>query len=67
MSKKKQPILSMTLLWFLHRSRKDIQTLKNAVISAESIHSPHRMRLYDLYHDILSLDGFLQGIISKRM
>ena len=43
------------------RQRKDIQSLKNAVLSAESISLPNRAKLYDLYHDILSLDGFLQG------
>ena len=47
--------------------RKDIQSLKNAVLSAESISLPNRTKLYDLYHDILSLDGFLQGITAKRI
>ena len=49
------------------RQRKDIQSLKNAVLSAESISLPNRTKLYDLYHDILSLDGFLQGITAKRI
>ena len=49
------------------RQRKDIQSLKNAVLSAESISFPNRAKLYDLYHDILSLDGFLQGITAKRI
>ena len=49
------------------RQRKDIQSLKNAVLSAESISLPNRAKLYDLYHDILSLDGFLQGITAKRI
>lgn len=49
------------------RNRKDIQTLKNAVISSESIYAPNRVQLYDLYHDVLSLDGFLRGILDKRI
>lgn len=66
---KKQPtyIINDLTLVSPDRSRKDIQTLKNAVISAESIHYPNRVLLYDLYHDVLSLDGFLQGIIAKRI
>lgn len=49
------------------RSSKDIGKLKSSVISAESIHYPNRVLLYDLYHDILSMDGFLRGIIAKRI
>ena len=49
------------------RGRKDIQNLKNSVVSAESIHYPNRVQLYDLYHDVVSMDGFLRGIINKRI
>ena len=49
------------------RGRKDIQTLKNNVISAESIYYPNRVGLYDLYHDVYSMDGFLKGIVQKRI
>lgn len=49
------------------RSSKDIGRLKESVISAESIYYPNRVLLYDLYHDILSMDGFLRGIIQKRI
>lgn len=49
------------------RSSKDIGKLKESVISAESVYFPNRVLLYDLYHDILSMDGFLRGIISKRI
>ncbi|TDX86190.1 phage portal protein family protein [Epilithonimonas xixisoli] len=49
------------------RGRKDIQSLKNSVVSAESIHYPNRVLLYDLYHDVVSMDGFLRGIINKRI
>ncbi|GIZ10273.1 DUF935 family protein [Flavobacterium sp. UMI-01] len=49
------------------RGSKDIGKLKESVISAESVHYPNRVLLYDLYHDILSMDGFLRGIIQKRI
>lgn len=49
------------------RQRKDIQSLKESVTSAELVHFPNRTLLYDLYHDIYSMDGFLQGIIGKRI
>lgn len=49
------------------RSSKDIGKLKESVISAESVYFPNRVALYDLYHDILSMDGFLRGIIQKRI
>lgn len=49
------------------RSRKDVQTLKQSVESAELVHFPNRVLLYDLYHDVLSMDGFLTGIVGKRI
>jgi len=48
------------------RNRKDTGTLKNALIRAESIEFPSRVMLYDLYHDVVSLDGHLSGIMDKR-
>lgn len=48
------------------RGRKDISSWRQALISAEAIHTPYRSRLYDLYDDIL-LDGHLAGIIAKRI
>ena len=48
------------------RNRKDIGHLKNAIQRAESIYVPNRTRLYDLYHDIVTLDGHLSGLIEKR-
>lgn len=48
------------------RNRKDIGTLRRAVEAAERIHTPNRARLYDLYHDVLTIDGHLSGIIEKR-
>lgn len=49
------------------RNRKDVQSLKSAVVSAEQVHFPNRTLLYDLYHDVWSMDGFLRGIIGKRI
>lgn len=49
------------------RSSKDIGKLKESIETAESIYFPNRVQLYDLYHDVLSLDGFLRGIIQKRI
>lgn len=48
------------------RGRKDIQTWRGALVSAESIWYPNRSRLYDLYEDII-LDGHLSGVVSKRI
>lgn len=48
------------------RNRKDVGKLKTAIERAESIHMPSRTALYDLYHDVVSLDGHLSGILQKR-
>lgn len=48
------------------RSRKDIASWRNALVAAESAHTPNRARLYDLYEDIL-LDGHLTGVVSKKI
>ena len=49
------------------RSRKDVGKLKAALVRAESIHNPNRVQLYDIYHDITTIDAHLAGIIKKRM
>ena len=49
----------------VNRNRKDIADWRDAHKAAESIHAPNRVRLYDLYDDVL-LDGHLSGIIGKR-
>lgn len=66
---KKQPdiIINDFTLVQPNRERKDIQSLKDSVTSAEAIHYPNRVLLYDLYHDVWSMDGFLRGIIQKRI
>ncbi|MDD4217463.1 MAG: DUF935 family protein [Bacteroidales bacterium] len=49
------------------RNSKDIGSLKSAILRAESITLPNRHLLYDLYHDVKSIDGHLSGIIRKRI
>jgi hypothetical protein len=67
--KKKNPDIIINDLTLISpdRGRKDIQTLKNTILSAESVHYPNRVLLYDLYHDIYTMDGFLNGIVTKRI
>jgi hypothetical protein len=50
-----------------NRQSKDIGKLKEAIVNAEAIHFPNRVLLYDLYHDVLSMDGYLRGIVGKRI
>jgi len=49
------------------RNRKDVGTLKQAIERAESVHCPNRYRLFDLYRDVLTLDGHLSGVCEKRI
>ncbi len=46
------------------RQRKDVGTLKQALERAESVILPNRYKLYDLYHDVVSLDGHLSGVLE---
>ncbi len=48
------------------RSRKDLQTWRDALLAATSIHKPTRKILYDLYEDIM-LDDHLSTVIAKRI
>ncbi|MDR1984992.1 MAG: DUF935 domain-containing protein [Prevotellaceae bacterium] len=48
------------------RNRKDIAKLKSSIQRAESIYTPSRVQLYDLYHDITTIDGHLAGVLQKR-
>jgi hypothetical protein len=50
-----------------NRQAKDIGKLKTDIVSAESVYFPNRADLYDLYWDVYSMDGFLRGIIRKRI
>jgi hypothetical protein len=46
------------------RSFKDVGELKQALESAERIHYPNRVQLYDLYDDVV-LDGQVSGSMDK--
>jgi hypothetical protein len=48
------------------RSMKDVQSWRNALQNASSVYYPNRVRLYDLYDDVL-LDGHLSGLITRRI
>ena len=48
------------------RTIKDIGTFRQAIQHAENVLFPNRVRLYDLYRDILT-DGHLKGIIKKKI
>ena len=48
-----------------YRSNVDIASWRTAIQSAESIISPRRLLLYDLYEDLM-LDGHLRSVIDKR-
>jgi len=66
---KKQPelIINDFTLVSPDRNRKDVGKLKAAIQRAESIQLPNRVALYDLYHDAITIDGHLSGIIRKRL
>lgn len=49
------------------RSSKDMQSIKIFVQTAEQVHYPNRVGLYDMYHDIWTMDGHLRGIVGKRV
>ena len=64
---KKQPVIINDLtLVSPDRNRKDVGKLKAAIMSAERIQAPNRYALYDLYHDVVTIDGHLAGILAKR-
>ena len=48
------------------RNRKDVGNLKQAIERAESVELPNRYKLMDLYHDVVTIDGHLSGLLEKR-
>ena len=50
----------------IDRSPKDILTLQQSLLAAESVYYPNQQRLFDLYEEVLR-DGHLSGIIQKRI
>ncbi len=49
----------------VNRRSSDISTWRNAIKSAENQQNPTRVKLYDLYDDIM-LDGHMEGVWGKR-
>lgn len=66
-NKTNKPVIQELTLVSPNRNRKDVGKLKEALERAESIYTPSRTQLYDLYHDVVTIDGHLSGIISKRI
>lgn len=64
---KKSVVVNEMTLVAPNRNRKDVGTLKSGIERAESVYTPNRTQLYDLYHDVKSIDGHLSGIIKKRV
>lgn len=48
------------------RNRKDAGKLKESIERAESVFIPNRYKLLDLYHDVVTIDGHLSGLLEKR-
>lgn len=48
------------------RHRKDVGSLSQAVRRAEAVEVPNRAKLMDLYHDVVTIDGHLSGLLEKR-
>jgi len=61
----KKIIINQVVLSQVNRQNVDIDKWRSALRSAESITSPKRIELYDLYHDVL-LDTHLSSVILKR-
>jgi hypothetical protein len=60
-------VTNKTIIRTVDRSPKDILTWRTALQAAESVYYPNQSRLFDLYDDIRSYDGHLNGIIQKRI
>lgn len=65
---KQDPVRIMTNIIRSQKSMytKEIIHWKNARGMAENVHNPSRIDLYDLYDDV-ALDGFIIGIMGKRI
>lgn len=59
-------VVNQIIIRPVDRTQKDIESFRVAHRQAEQIVSAHRVRLYDLYDDVL-LDGHLTGITQKRI
>ena len=59
-------VINETIIRPIDRQVKDIEYWRSGHIAAERVVYPNRVRLYDLYHDVI-LDGHLSGIWKKRV
>lgn len=59
-------IINNIVMRNVDRTPKDVGRWRTSHMAAESIYFPNRMRLYDLYADVI-LDAHLSGIIDKRI
>jgi hypothetical protein len=59
-------IVNQIIIRPVDRTQKDIADFRAAHRQAEQIYHAHRVRLYDLYDDVL-LDGHLTGVCDKRI
>jgi hypothetical protein len=64
-TEKEHPIIQKVEISQIRRSSTDIDSWRRAIKTAESIHNPKRVMLYDLYEEIM-LDGHLTAVIEKR-
>lgn len=59
-------VVHQTIIRPIDRNIKDIDYWRQGHIAAERVIYPNRVRLYDLYLDVI-LDGHLKGIIHRRI
>ena len=59
-------VIQQLVMTSVDRTPKDIASWRNALVNAESMYSPNRVRLLDLYADVM-LDGHLTGLVQKRI
>jgi hypothetical protein len=60
------PIIQKIEIRSTQRGTQDISSWRSAMQTAESVTSPRRSLLYDLYND-LELDGHLSSVLDKRI
>src|ERR1700754_863594 len=59
-------VINETIIRPIDRQVKDIEYWRSGHIAAERVVYPNRVKLYDLYEDVI-LDGHLKGIWHKRV
>lgn len=59
-------IFNQTIAYQLKRNKQDISNWQTAIQSAESVTNPQRLRLLEMYQNILT-DSFLTSLVQKRL